>query len=109
MAGFTIKRNDRRPHWRVALSVNEIPLGVGTASAIKFTMKSGSTIKVNKANMDIIDAGSGLVEYAWQDGDTDTSGVYNAEVEIDWGGTPAELQTFPNEGYFTITIVDDLA
>jgi hypothetical protein len=59
--------------------------------------------------MAFIDRSNGVVEYAWGITDTTASGAYTAEVEIDWGGSPAEYQTFPSTGYFTITITDDLA
>jgi hypothetical protein len=109
MAGFTIKRNDRRPRWRYGLTVNGDPMNLTGATAVRFIMKQGSTIKINKLAMTVVDATTGVVEYAWASGDTDTTGTYNVEVEVDWGGSPAELQTFPNEGYFTVNIVDDLA
>lgn len=109
MAGFEIKRNDRRPHWRVALTANGDPVDLTDAVAARFTMKTGTTLKVNKQTMTFVDRPNGVVEYPWAADDTDTTGTYNAEVEIDWGGTPAEFQTFPSTGYFTVTIADDLA
>lgn len=109
MAAFEIKRNDRRPHWRVQLTANGDPVDLTAAVAARFTMKNGSTIKVNKQAMAFIDRPTGVVEYAWGATDTDTSSTYNVEVEVDWGGAPAELQSFPSTGYFTVTITDDLA
>lgn len=105
---FEIKRNDRRPYFRVALTQNGSAADLTTAVAARFIMKTGSTIKVNRATMTFIDKPGGIVQYAWAATDTDTSGDYNCEVEIDWGGSPAELQTFPSKGYFTVTITDDL-
>lgn len=104
---FEIKRNDRRPRYRVQLTVDDQPIDITGAAAVRFTMKTGTTIKVNKAAMTIVDAVTGIVEYAWGVSDTDTSGDYNVEVEVDWGG--GELQSFPSSGYFTATINDDLA
>lgn len=106
---FEIKRNDRRPRWRVQLTANGTPVDLTGAAAARFTMKTGSTTKINKQTMVFVDRSIGVVEYAWGVTDTDTSGTYNAEVEIDWGGAPAELQSFPSVGYFAITISDDLA
>jgi hypothetical protein len=104
---YVFKRNDRRPRWRVQLKVNGDPIDLTGAAGVKFTMKTGSTLKVNKQPMTIIDAPTGIVEYAWGATDTDTSGTYNVEVEVQWTGT--EFQTFPSTGYFTLTIEDDLA
>jgi hypothetical protein len=91
----------------VQLLANGVPVDLTGASAARFIMKTGSTLKVNRAAMSFIDRSNGIVEYAWVTGDTDTSGTYNVEVEVDWGGS--EFQSFPSTGYFTITISDDLA
>ena len=106
---FEIKQNDRRPRWRVQLTANGAPVNLTGATTAKFTMMAGTsgTPKVNKGDMTIVDAATGVVEYPWAAADTDTSGEYNVEVEVDWGG--GETQTFPSVGYFTITIEDDLA
>ena len=104
---FEIKRNDLRPHWRVQLTENGDPADISGAAGAAFTMKVGGTTKVNKEPMTIIDAPTGVVEYVWQTGDTDTSNTYNVEVEVDWGASTP--QTFPSKGYFTIEITDDLA
>lgn len=48
----------------------------------------------------------GRLEFAWEPGDTDVDGVWQAEVEITWGdGT---IQTVPGGGYATFRIVPDL-
>jgi hypothetical protein len=106
---FEIKRNDRRPYFRVQLTENGDPADLSTAVAARLIMKSGTTVKINKQPMTFIDKPTGIVQYAWADGDTDTTGTYNVEVEVDWGGAPAEFQTFPSAGYFTVDITDDLA
>jgi hypothetical protein len=107
MATFEIKRNDRRPRFRVQLTANGVPVDLTTASAARIIMKSGSTVKLNKVSMTFIDRAAGIVEYAWAAADTSTSGSYNVEVEIDWGSS--DFQTFPTTGYFIVTINDDLA
>lgn len=104
---FEIKRNDLRPRWRVQLTAVGEPVDLTAASAARFTMKTGTTLKVNKEDMVFVDRLTGVIEYVWVVGDTDVSGTYNVEVEIDWGG--GEIQSFPSKGYFTITIEDDLA
>lgn len=45
------------------------------------------------------------VEYRWQNGDTDTPGVYNGEFEFTLTGGPV---TAPTHGYITVVIEDDL-
>ena len=106
---YEIKKNDRRPRWRVQLTANGLPVNITGNSGVKFTMAATavSAPKVNKASMTVIDALTGVVEYAWAAGDTDTAGQFLAEVEVDWGGS--ETQSFPSVGYFQIEITDDLA
>ncbi len=106
---FEIKRYDRRPYFRVQLTENSNPADLTSAVAARMIMKTGSTLKINKVAMAFIDRPTGVVQYAWGATDTDTTGTFNVEVEVDWGGAPAELQTFPSTGYFTVTINDDLA
>lgn len=111
---YQIKRNDRRPYFRVQLKQTDplsstgalIPADITGAVGVKFLMKgTAGALKVNTAGF-IISPATGVVEYRWGATDTDTSGSFNMEVEIDWGG--GEKQTFPSSGYFAVTIVDDL-
>lgn len=104
---FEIKRNDRRPRWRVQLTENGNPADLTGAVGARFIMKSSTALKVNRQPMAIINAATGVVEYAWGATDTDTAGDFNAEVEVDWGA--GETQTFPSKGYFAISITGDLA
>lgn len=48
---------------------------------------------------------SGQVIWTPVTGDTDTDGVYDAEVEVTTSSKP---ETYPNDGYFTIHIFPDL-
>ena len=102
---FQIKRNDKRPRFRVALTANGDPVDLTAATSAFFIMKAGSTTKVNRGAMTFVDRANGVVEYPWTGTDTDTSNTYNCEVEVLWGTDP---QTFPSSGYFTVTIEDDL-
>jgi hypothetical protein len=45
------------------------------------------------------------VQYTWQNGDTDTVGVYDAEFEFTLTGGPA---TAPTHNYLTVVVQDDL-
>lgn len=104
---FEIKRHDRRPRFRAQLLSNGAPVDLTGAVAVRFIAKTGSTLKVNRAAMAVVSTSSGIVEYAWAAGDTDTAGDYTAEIEVDWGNS--EYMTFPSSGYFTLKVNDDLA
>lgn len=104
---FVIKRGDQEPKLRATLkNADNTPIDLTAATALSFVMKNvqggGGAIK---AAGTFIDRPNGVVEYAWAIGDTATSGVYNAEFEISWGG---RLQTVPNSIYFQVQVVDDL-
>jgi hypothetical protein len=113
MAVYEIKRGDRRPYLRYALTVTDpndetaqIPPDLTAAVGVRFIIKKlGEAAIVDDAGT-FIDRTLGIVQYAWQAGDTDVSGTYNVEVEIDWGA--GEKQSFPSTGYETVVIFDDL-
>lgn len=101
-----MKQGDLRPRYRVQLTSDGNPVDLTTATGVRFLMKVGTTGALLVDGVaTIVDAATGIVEYAWVAGDTDVSGTYNIEFEVNWGG---EKQTFPSSGYFTLTINDDL-
>jgi 5-hydroxyisourate hydrolase-like protein (transthyretin family) len=108
---FSMKRNDTRPIYKAQLTqpseadpaIYE-PVNLTTATQVRFLMKKDAILKVN-AIATIADAAQGRVQYTWAAVDTDESGTYNVEWEVSWG---TDKQTFPTEGYNTITIQDDL-
>jgi len=48
----------------------------------------------------------GLVRYNWTAADTDTVGSYQAEFEVTYAD--ASIETFPNDGYIRVEIIDDI-
>lgn len=102
-----MKKGDRRPHYRAVLTINSLPVDLSGATAVRFIMKTspGATPKVDSTVTVLSPASAGIVEYSWLPPDTNTSGSYIIEVEVDWAG---EKQTFPASGYLTLKIEDDL-
>ena len=47
------------------------------------------------------------VGYAWQTGDTDIPGTFQSEFEVTY--STGEIETFPNDGFLAIEIIDDIA
>lgn len=79
-----------------------------TGATVKFVMATSTlprTVAVDSAAT-LADPVSGVVEYAWAAGDTETPGAFLAEFEVVFAD--ARIQTFPTEGYVEVTIVDDL-
>ena len=50
---------------------------------------------------------TGQVEYSWAAGDTDTSGVYDVEIQVTY--SDGTVETFPNDGYHELRVLEDLA
>ena len=104
---FNIKQNDTVPSIRATLqngSGNPVDLINAT---VQFHMRAiGSTaVKVDAAAV-IIDESLGLVQYNWIAADTNVIGSYQAEFEVTYpDGT---IETFPNNAYVRIEIIDDI-
>ena len=108
MADITIKKDDTRPVIQRYLIQNidgaTSPINLTTASQVKFIMKKDANLVTGIAS--IVTPGSACVAYKWATGDTATANLYDAEWEITWadGG----YETVPNNGYWSIEVVDDL-
>lgn len=104
---FKIKTNDTSPKLTVDLEdASGAAVALSGATARFHMKKYGATSLKVDAAADITDADNGRVEYSWASGDTDTAGTYYGEIEITYGD--ATVETFPNSGYFTIIIQEDL-
>ena len=105
---FRIKTNDTSPKLSVTLTdALGTPIGLAGCAA-RFHMKAfgASSLKIDAVADIDEDFDSGVVEYSWQAGDTDTAGTYYGEIEVTYGDNTVE--TFPNNGYFTVIIKEDL-
>ena len=107
MADLTIKQNDTWPKLEATLSDANGPVDLTAATSVKFIMrKVGGTPIVTGTGAKKSPPGvDGVVTYTWIAADTSVVGSYEGEFELTF---PGGVETFPNEGYFTIEIVDDL-
>ena len=106
-ADFYIKQNDLLPVITATLKDGDKnPVDLSTATSVKFLMRKvgASAAKVNAAAA-ITDAVGGDVTYSWVGTDTDTTGDYQAEWEVNWG---TKTETFPNDGWLRVKILDDI-
>ena len=104
---FRIKTNDTSPKLAVTLEdANGNGIGLAGATA-RFHMKAfGATSLKIDSPVTVTDSVKGIVESSWVVGDTATAGTYYGEIEVVYGD--ATVETFPNNGYFTIIIREDL-
>ena len=103
---FTIKQNDTSPSLGASLKdADLLPVDI-TGATVKIHIKSlDNTVKVNQS-MTIITAGSGVIQYDWQVGDTDTVGTYYVEFEVTYSNSA--IETFPNNGNLVLSVVKAL-
>lgn len=104
---FRIKTNDTKPLLIVTLKDHAgAKVDISGATA-RFHMKKygASSLKVD-ALASVTNGSEGQVSYSWSASDTDTAGTYYGEIEITY--SDSKVETFPNNGYFTIIINEDL-
>jgi hypothetical protein len=104
---FFIKQNDTSPSLVATLKDFEDDAINLTDANVRFHMKSiDGTLKID-APMTIVSTPTlGLIRYDWQTGDTDTVGTYYVEFEVTYADNTVE--TFPNTGSETVSVIRDL-
>lgn len=107
---FSIKQHDLLPEMVITLLDNDAAVDLTNAVSARLLMRNlVAGLKVD-APVSILDqsvtANKGRVVYTWTGTDTDTVGVFKAEVEVIWPGP--KPQTFPGDSYFQIKVVNDL-
>lgn len=107
---FFWKQNDTSPALEVILRDGfGSPVDLTGATVVLNTrLKPGGTVKINGGTMGAVgSAVNGRQTYSPTASDTDTPGIYEAEIQTTF--TNGRIRTFPSEGYFTIEVVDDIA
>jgi len=105
---FYIKQNDTSPVLLATLQDADGNAIDVTGGSIRFHMRQiGSTAVVVDEEAIIVTPLEGIVRYNWQATDTDTIGSYQAEFEVTYAD--ASIETFPNDGYIRVQIIDDVA
>ena len=107
---FTIKQNDIRP---VLVAVikdeegNKVDLHDVLGIDFKMKLRGAPTNKVDSSRetrANIVDPTEGKIQYVWQDGDTDTPGMYEAEFELIYRDG---IQHVPTDEPFIVHVVRD--
>lgn len=112
MATYYMKQHDTAPGMLMRLFPAEVDLTQADARLLVRMQGPPQTIIINRRAMEIVspvDIGDGLgpvVAYDWQTGDTDVSGTYEMEVEVEYSN--GRIETFPNAGYEILVISDDI-
>ena len=104
---FYVKQNDTSPAMLATLQDADGNVINLTAASVRFHMRPiGSKQVTVDAPAVIVTPLDGLVRYNWIADDTDTIGSYQAEFEVTYAD--ASIETFPNDGYIRVEIIDDI-
>ena len=104
---FSMKQNDTSPAIAAyLLDQDENPIDL-TACTVRFIMrKRGETNYKVYQTVTIVDEDTGRIRYNWDAADTDEAGTFDAEFEVTY--SDGTIETFPNDTYVTVNILDDL-
>jgi len=104
---LTIKQNDTLPYLEAQLiDADGNPINLDLCS-VKFHMANfRGVVKIDRQAI-ISNVENGEVKVEWQEGDTDAVGTYKCEFEVNM--PDGKVITIPNDGYFLISIVAELA
>lgn len=113
MADFWIKVGDTAPAITATLKDGDGNPADLQAADVVFRLRSirGTEPVIdapaeNLQSGDGSDGSKGKVQYEWQAGDTDVAGGFYAEWPVTFSG--GEIETFRNDGYNRIAIVESL-
>lgn len=106
MTTVSLKRNDLLPPIVGTLrNANGTAVDL-TGSSVRMLMcNSRGLLKVN-APATVTTPASGVVRYDWIAGDTNTAGLFRGELEVTFPS--GKIETFPNRGYITLVIEEDV-
>lgn len=103
---ITIKRGDTRNAIKAVLkAASGEPVDL-TGCSVNFHMAPLCRPAVISRAAHIEDATGGEVWVVWAPGETDTAGIYRAEFEVIYDD--GRRETYPNTGYISMQIIEDL-
>jgi hypothetical protein len=104
MHKFIIKRGDTSPALRFALLPESVSL---VAATVRFQMqpRGGPTVIDREAKIQNVFQPA-VVAHAWDPGETDTAGRYEAEFRVTYAD--GAIETFPNHGFIDVLIIADV-
>ncbi len=106
MYDITIKRGDTRNAIKAMLKgANGVSVDL-TGCNVQFVMAPLNRPTTISRAAHIENAETGEVWVVWVLGDTDFSGIYQAEFKVTF--PDGRKETFPNTSYISIKIIDDL-
>jgi hypothetical protein len=107
MSTFYVKRGDTSPAIRYVLKPATVVL---TGASVQFQMRPkrprGAAAVIDSAAVVVTATGTPTLEYAWQAGETDNAGLFDAEFRVTYADN--EVETFPNDEFITVKVSEDI-
>lgn len=105
---FTIKQGDTSPALVAdLLNPDRTPANLVGASVLFHMRDSRRLASPITKPAQVVDESGGRVKYEWDAVDTEDFGDFEAEFQVTYGdGT---VETFPNDTYLEITIMEEIA
>jgi hypothetical protein len=110
---FHLKQGDTGPPLKVRFADDEgnpVELDSNT-DAVAFHMEDEHGTALTTVNSASIESGpEGVVAYEWGADDTDETGTFFAEFRVTFneGESDERIETFPNSGYITIEVIEEI-
>lgn len=104
---FTIKQNDTLPNLEAQLLDNNGASINLDLCGVHFHMVNYKGVEKINRPATITNIATGEVKVEWQTGDTSEIGTYKCEFEVNM--PDGKVLTVPNDGYFLISVVKELA
>jgi len=108
---FQIKQNATFPSLEIKVNTvtclgSVVPFDLSAVTACTFSMKDDcGNLKIASSSASITSYSGGTIQYSWNDGDTDTSGVYKAEFELYLSGGTGSKMIIPIIGALGVNIL----
>jgi hypothetical protein len=104
---FHIKQGDTYPAFQTTITDAAGDAIDITDASVRFHLRRpGADTLIVDAAAEIVTAASGIVKYVWADGDTDETGVFDAEFEVTFDDDT--VLTFPNSEHLSVMIFTQL-
>lgn len=109
MADFYIKTSDTAPTIAATLkdsAGNAVDIEAATVHIVLQPFDGETSLYAAASNDQVDEDTTGYVSYEWEAEDLDTAGAFYGEWQVTF--QDGSVETFPNDGYFTVAILEDL-
>jgi hypothetical protein len=107
MSTFYIKTGDTSPAIRYAVEPSSVVL---TGASVRFQMRQrrsrGGATLIDASAVVVIATGTPTFEYQWEAADTANAGTFEAEFQVTYSN--GRIETFPNDGFISIKVSEDI-